>query len=176
MGPPSVPNAVEAARTKYNPSQSAESLLKDFFEFNPQTHLDPAHQTTSFTVDQMIQLARAVWLGVLAGLFRYAGGSTFESEVCLWEGQRCGKVSGGSSFPGRVGTVVSERAASRSVSRWKVGKWLTLGLRNCVWFFKQMKFCRQPLQHVVGVGLTVWRPWGKLKPIWRKNQAIPFVG
>ena len=38
----------EAVRTKYYPSQSAKSFLMDFFEHNPPTHLDAAHQTTSF--------------------------------------------------------------------------------------------------------------------------------
>ena len=47
-------------RTKYCPSQSAKILLKDCFELNPLTHLDPSHTTTSFGADQMIQFARAV--------------------------------------------------------------------------------------------------------------------
>ena len=45
-----------AARTKYYPSQSAKSLLKDFFEHNPPTHLDATHHTTSFSADQMNNL------------------------------------------------------------------------------------------------------------------------
>ena len=60
VGSSSVPTNVEAARTKFNPSQPGKSLLKDFFEINPPTHLEPARQTTSFTADQMNQLARAV--------------------------------------------------------------------------------------------------------------------
>ena len=36
-----------AVRTKFYPSQSAKSFLKDFFEHNPPTHLDATHQTTS---------------------------------------------------------------------------------------------------------------------------------
>ena len=55
---------VGAERIRYYPSQSAKSLLKDFFELNPPTHLDPSHQTTSFSADQMIQFARAVRLEV----------------------------------------------------------------------------------------------------------------
>ena len=55
---------VGAERSRYYPSQSAKSLLKDFFELNPPTHLDPSHQTTSFSADQMIQFARAVGLEV----------------------------------------------------------------------------------------------------------------
>ena len=38
--------------------------MKDFFELNPPTQLDRSHQTTSFSVDQMIQVARAVGLEV----------------------------------------------------------------------------------------------------------------
>ena len=51
-------------RTSCYPSQSAKSLLKDCFEVNPPTHLDPNHPTTSFSADQMIQFARAVGLEV----------------------------------------------------------------------------------------------------------------
>ena len=41
-------------RIKKYPSQSARSLLKEYFELNPPTHLDPSHATTSFNADQMI--------------------------------------------------------------------------------------------------------------------------
>ena len=51
-------------RTRYYPSQSAKSLLKECFEKNPPTQLDPSHPTTSFSADQMIQFARAVGLEV----------------------------------------------------------------------------------------------------------------
>ena len=51
---------VGAEKSTYYPSQSAKNLLKDFFELNPPTHLDPSHPTTSFSADQMIQFARAV--------------------------------------------------------------------------------------------------------------------
>ena len=66
---PGVESIVEEERvgtekSKYYPSQSAKSLLKDFFELNPPTHLDPSHPTTSFSADQMIQFARAVGLEV----------------------------------------------------------------------------------------------------------------
>ena len=39
-------------------------MLKDFFQLNPPTHLDPSHPTTSFSADQMIQFARALMLEV----------------------------------------------------------------------------------------------------------------
>ena len=53
-----------AVRTKCYPSQSTKSLMKDFFEHNPPTHLDATHQTTSFSADQMKKFARAVGLEV----------------------------------------------------------------------------------------------------------------
>ena len=55
---------VGAEKSRYYTSQSAKCLLKDFFEMNPPTHLDPSHPTTSFSADQMIQFARAVGLEV----------------------------------------------------------------------------------------------------------------
>ena len=66
---PQVDSIVDQGRVggekgRYYPSQSAKSLLKDFFELNPPTHLDPSHPTTSFSADQMIQFARAVGLEV----------------------------------------------------------------------------------------------------------------
>ena len=78
---------VGAEKSRYYPSQSAKSLLKDFFELNPPTHLDPSHLTTSFSADQMIQFARAVGLeaslasdGMLEDLLRKArGGGGFQS-------------------------------------------------------------------------------------------------
>ena len=58
-----------AERTKYYPSHSAKSLLKEFFELKPTTHLDAAHQTTNFSADQMIQFARVVGSEVSLALF-----------------------------------------------------------------------------------------------------------
>ena len=47
---PQVESSVEkdrvgAEKSRYYPSQSAKSLLKDFIELNPPTHLDPSHPT-----------------------------------------------------------------------------------------------------------------------------------
>ena len=53
-----------AEKSRSYPSKSAKSLLKDFFELNPPTRLDPSHSTTSFSADQMTQFARAVGLEV----------------------------------------------------------------------------------------------------------------
>ena len=80
---------VGAEKSRYYPSQSAQSLLKDFFELNPPTHLDPSHPTTSFSADHMIQFARAVGLevslasyGMLEALLLKArGGGAFQYVV-----------------------------------------------------------------------------------------------
>ena len=41
-------------RCRYYPSQSAKTLLKDFFDSNPPTVLDPGQTTTRLSADQMI--------------------------------------------------------------------------------------------------------------------------
>ena len=56
--------AVAKERTRYYPSQSAKTLLKECFEWNLPTDLDPSHPTTSFSAVQKIQFARAVGLKV----------------------------------------------------------------------------------------------------------------
>ena len=56
--------AAPKEKTRYYPSQSAKILLKERFEMNPLTRLDPSHPTTSFSADQMIQFARALGLEV----------------------------------------------------------------------------------------------------------------
>ena len=56
--------AAPKQKTRYCPSQSAKSLLKECLEMNPPTHLDPSRPSTSFTADQRIQFARAVGLEV----------------------------------------------------------------------------------------------------------------
>ena len=55
---------VRGGRDKYYLSQSAIGLLKDLFELNSSTHLDPSHPATTFCADQIIQLARALGLRV----------------------------------------------------------------------------------------------------------------
>ena len=68
------------------------------------------------------------------------------------------KVSEKSSFTGCAGTLGSESVASCSVysilqivSRWEVGKWLTLGHRNRVRAVKLMMLCRLPY--------CMWSEW-----------------
>ena len=108
-----LPNS-NAVRTKYYPSQSAKSLLKDFFEHNPPTHLDAAHQTTTLSADQMIQFARAVGLEVSLASFGIL-------EDLLLKANPIGRCGGGgresskSAFSSCAGTSVGDSVASRSV-------------------------------------------------------------
>ena len=103
-----------AVRTKYYQSQSAKSLLKDFFEHNPPTHLNAAHQTTSFSADQMIQFARIVGLEVSLA-------SIWMLEDLLLKANLVGRRGGGgrasskSAFSSCSGTSVRDSVASRSV-------------------------------------------------------------
>ena len=53
-----------AGRSKYYPSESARTLLKECFADNPPVQLDPHQQVTGMSSDQMIQFARAVGLEV----------------------------------------------------------------------------------------------------------------
>ena len=55
-----VGNAKVFERSKFYPSQSAETSLKDSLELNPSTVLDPRHTTTSLSTNQVIQFASAV--------------------------------------------------------------------------------------------------------------------
>ena len=64
--------ATAKEKSKYYPSQSAKSLLKEYFELNPLTHLDPNHATTSFSADQLIQLARGCRIGGVVCVLQYA--------------------------------------------------------------------------------------------------------
>ena len=45
-------------RSKYYLSQSAKTWLKDCFDLNTPTVLDPGHTTMSLSVDQNVQFAR----------------------------------------------------------------------------------------------------------------------
>ena len=103
-----------AERTKCYPSQSAKSLLKDFFELNPPTHLDATHQTTSFSADQMIQFARAVDLEVSLASFGMLEDLLLKSNLIGRRGGG-GKASNKSTFSSFAGTSVGDSVASRSV-------------------------------------------------------------
>ena len=106
---------VGVEKSRYYPSQSAKSLLKDFFELNPPTHLDPSHPTTGFKADQMIQFARAVGLevslasyGMLEDLLLKAGGGGGFQSV----GSR--HSVGRSPFPSVAGSSWGDSIASRT--------------------------------------------------------------
>ena len=103
-----------AVRTKYYPSQSAKSLLQDFFEQNPPTHLDATHQTTSFSADQMIQFARAVSLEVSIASFGMLEDMLLKAILIGRRGGG-GKASSKSAFSSCAGTSVGNSVASRSV-------------------------------------------------------------
>ena len=106
---------VGAEKSRYYPSQSAKRLLKEFFELNPPTHLDPSHPTTSFSADQMIQFARAVGLevslasyGMLENLLQKTrGGGGFQpvgSRHSIWR----------SPFPSVAGSSWGDSIASKT--------------------------------------------------------------
>ena len=106
--------AASKERTRYYPSQSAKSLLKDCFEMNLPTHLDASHPTTSFSGDQMIQFARA--FGLVVSLASYSmledlllkarGGSRVHPVTSCYP-------AGQSPFPSVAGSSMGESVASR---------------------------------------------------------------
>ena len=108
--------AAREERTRYYPSQSAESLLKDCFEMNPSTYLDPSHPTKSFSADQMIQFSCAVGLVVSVAscsmledlLLKARGGSRAYPVTSRYP-------AGRSPFPSVAGSLMGDSVASRSV-------------------------------------------------------------
>ena len=102
-------------RTKYYPSQSAKSLLKEYFDLNLPTYLDPSHATTSFSADQVIQFGRAIGLEVslashsmLEDLLLKAGGGSGAPPVTSRY------PAGRSPFPSVAGSPMGDCVASRS--------------------------------------------------------------
>ena len=102
-----------AGRSKYYPSGSARTLLKEYFAANPPVQLDPHQQLTGMSSDQMIQFVRANGLEVSLATFRMLevvllkiGGKTERSV-----GER---GSGQYASLGRSGSTVVESMASRS--------------------------------------------------------------
>ena len=85
-------------RSKYYPSESARTLLKECFADNPPVQLDPHQQLTGLSSDQMIQFARAVGFEVSLATFGML------EDVLLKIG-------------GKPGRNVGERGSGRSVSR-----------------------------------------------------------
>ena len=104
---------LRAGRSKYYPSESARTLLKECFADNPPVQLDPHQQVTGMSSDQMIQFARAVGLEVSLATFGML------EDVLLKIGGKSGrnfgeKGSGQSASLSRSGSTVMESVASRS--------------------------------------------------------------
>ena len=108
----SVQPGLGAGRSKYYPSESARTLLKERFADNPPVQLDPHQQLTGMSSDQMIQFARAVGLEVSLAT------SGMLEDVLLKIGGMTGRNVGGkgieqSALRGRSGSTVMESVASR---------------------------------------------------------------
>ena len=107
--------AAAEEKTRYYPSQSAKSLLKEYFELNPLTYLDPSHATTSFSANQMIQFALAVGLEVsLASysmledlLLKARGGSGAHPTTSRYPARK-------SPVPSVAGSLLGDSVGSRS--------------------------------------------------------------
>ena len=102
-----------AGRSKYYPSESARTLLKECFADNPPVQLDPHQQLTGLSSDQMIQFARAVGLEVSLATFGML------EDVLLKIGGKTGRNVGGkgskqSALRSRSGSTVMESVTSRS--------------------------------------------------------------
>ena len=104
-----------AGRSKYYPSESARTLLKECIADNPPVQLDPHQQVIGMSSDQMIQFARAVGLevslatfGMLEDVLSKIGGKTRRNVD--------EKGSEQSASRSRSGSIVMESVASRSFS------------------------------------------------------------
>ena len=105
--------SLSAGRSKYYPSESARTLLKECFADNPPVQLDPHQQVIGMSSDQMSQFARAIGFevslatfGMLEDVLLKIGGKT---------GRNAGeKGSGQSASLSRSGSTVVESMASRS--------------------------------------------------------------
>ena len=100
-------------RSKYYPSESARTLLKECFADNPPVQLDPHQQLTGLSSDQMIQFARAVGLEVSLATFGML------EDVLLKIGGKAGRNVGGkgseqSALHSSSVSTVMESVASRS--------------------------------------------------------------
>ena len=108
--------AAPKEKTRYYPSQSAKSLLKECFEMNPPRHLDPSHPTTSLSADQLIQFAPAVGLEVTLAsynmledlLLKARGGSRVYRVTSRYSAAQ-------SLFGSVAGSSMGESIATRSV-------------------------------------------------------------
>ena len=108
-----VQHGLGSGRSKHYPSFSARTLLKECFADNPPVQLDPHHQLTGMSSDQMIQFAGRIGLEVSLATFGKL------EDVLLKIGGKTGrnvddKGSGQSPSLSRAGSTVMESVASRS--------------------------------------------------------------
>ena len=109
----SMPRGMGAGRSKYYPSESARTLLKECFADNPPVQLDPHQQLTGMSSDQMIQFARAVRLEVSLATFGMLDDALV--KIGRKAGRNVGyKSNGQSGSISRAGSTVVESVASRS--------------------------------------------------------------
>ena len=100
-------------RSKYYPSESARTLLKECFADNPPVELDPHQQVTGMSSDQMIQFARAVSLEVFLTTFGMLEDALL--KIVGKSERSVGEKGGGRSVSlSRSGSTVMESVASRS--------------------------------------------------------------
>ena len=99
--------------SKYYPSESARTLLKECFADNPPVQLDPHQRVTGMSSDQMIQFARAAGLEVSLATFGML--EDVFLKIVGKSGRGVGeKGSGRSASLGRSGSTVMESVASRT--------------------------------------------------------------
>ena len=102
-----------AGRSKYYPSESARTLLKECFADSPPVQLDPHQQVTGMSSDQMIQFARAVGFEVSLATFGML--EDFLLKIGGKNGRNVGeKGSGQSTSLSSSGSTVMHSVASRS--------------------------------------------------------------
>ena len=111
---PQVESIVEQRRvggekSRYYPNQSVKSLLKDFLDLNPPTHLDPGHPTTCF------RFARAVGLEVSLASFGMLEDLLLKARVGGGDQPVGSRHSiGRSPFPSVAGFSWGDSVASRT--------------------------------------------------------------
>ena len=108
-----VQHGLGTGRSKYYPSGSARTLLKECLAFNPPVQLHPHQRLTGMSSDQVIQFARAVGIGVSLVTFGML------EDVLLKIGGKTERIvgdkgSGQSRSFSRSGSTVMESIDSRS--------------------------------------------------------------
>ena len=108
-----VQHGLGTGRSKFYPSESAQTLLKECFADNPPVQLDPQQKLTGMSSDQLIQFARAIGLEVSLATFGMLEDVVL--KIVGKAGKHVGdKSSGQSGSISRAGSTVVESVASRS--------------------------------------------------------------